>query len=213
MNNKEHNQQDEFLVSGVSRIVSSPVFIAILVLTFILGVSSVFGFFQNPRKLKAIIDLIHRSVFVSKVRQMPYFPEVASDNQKDKVLLQTGQLQTIYKRNGYVTASSLEDERYSIFSKEFSLDSLASKQKNNKIDRFITDFDYNVASKNFWRNLSIGMQTSNEHYIFLGYKNPDLQRAGNGSILNSIIGVPISPYYSLDKNSLRYSLMTSSLSI
>ncbi len=62
------NKEEPYSISGFSDLINSPVFLAILLLTFILGLSSVFGFFQNPQKLRLIIELINQRVNISETK-------------------------------------------------------------------------------------------------------------------------------------------------
>ena len=187
--NKNDNNE-EYSAAGFSDIISSPIFLVVLILTFILGLSSVFGFFQNPRKLKAIIDLISQRVFISDVQQKPQFPHIVNNN-IDSIL--PWQLKAIYKRDGYVTASSLNEERYSIFSKEFKRVETASKSIDSTL---VVRLNYDITSQEFWGDLNIGLG--------LAKKSLNLAYVAD---TNKIIGVPMSPYYSLGNERLKYSLV------
>ena len=174
MNNKSPND-DEYTITGFSELVASPFFYSVIVLTVILGFASAFGFFQNPRKLKLIIDLISQRVFISEVERK-HGPKLVSNRAYS---VAEEKLQIIYKRDGNVTASSLNQDRYSIFAEE-----LVQKDRNfQAMDTTVSvAIDYDISSNQFWGDLNVS------------------HSAGIS------LGSPISPYYSIEKDLSRYSL-------
>lgn len=190
MNKNNNNHDKEYSLTDFSSIISSPVFLAVLVLAFILGLSTVFGFFQDPRKLKAIIDIVSQRIFISEVARSIKTPRVASYKRS---AISSGQLQTIYKWGGYIVASSLDGERYSILSEQFTFVEMVPVSRSMKVG----SIDYDIASKKFWGKLNIRLglmdkQSTNLSYVIQSDK--------------TVAMTPISPYYSLDKDSLKYSL-------
>lgn len=192
---KNTNKKEEYSVTGFSDLVASPAFLAVLVLTFILGISSVFGFFQNPRKLKAVIDYISKRVSVSEVSNSDPSRVVSNVfNNNVYPTIASGKFKTIYNRNGNITASTLDMDRYSILSEKFSLSEQTKTPSNSTMTLAL---DYNIVSKSFWRKLGMWSE------LVL-----DLNKTKRVNAKSVIVGSPISPYYSLDQDSLKYYLKT-----
>lgn len=191
MKDKSKNIKLEYSTTGFSDLIASPFFLSILVLTFILGCASVFGFFQNPRKLKFIIDLISQSISISEVQTKKASKVVSSDMHS----LSQKKLQVMYERKSHLTFSSLDKERYSVLSEDFVLNKNLLDSVNKSIP---TTFDYDITSNNFWKNLDISGLALDEP----SYKNSDLP----------IIDTSISPYYSLEEDSSKYILSINNMS-
>lgn len=173
MNKKYKNNKEVYSITGFSDLVASPFFYSILIITVILGLASTFGFFQNPKKLKRIIDIISHRVFISEVR--PFNMSKVVNNRAYSI--EEEKLTIIYRRDGNITASSLNRDRYSIFSEQFSL----KEAGFNPVNRMVA-IDYDISSSQF-----------------LGALNFKQLQA-------DLVSTPISPYYSLEKDRLRYSL-------
>ena len=136
MNKKYKNNKEEYYsITGFSELVASPFFYSILILTVILGLASTFGFFQNPRKLKLIIDLISQRVFISEAKQIQ-IPKVVNSR---AYLIAQDKLKIIYRRDGNITASSLNGDRYSIFGEQYSLKEVGF----NPVNRIVA-INYNL---------------------------------------------------------------------
>ena len=60
----ETKKKEVYSTTGFKDVIASPVFYAVLFITFILGFFSVFGFLQNPLKLKAAVNIISKKVSV-----------------------------------------------------------------------------------------------------------------------------------------------------
>ena len=65
MFNKKAKKEAVYSSTNMSDLLSSPVFYSVIALSFILGVSSIFGFFNNPRKLKTVVDVISQKILVN----------------------------------------------------------------------------------------------------------------------------------------------------
>jgi len=61
---KTKKEEVVYSSTDLSDLLSSPIFYSIIALTFILGFSSIFGFFNNPRKLKTVVDAISQKVMI-----------------------------------------------------------------------------------------------------------------------------------------------------
>lgn len=175
MKKKSINKNEVYSTTGFSDLVASPFFYSLLVITLILGLASTYGFFQNPRKLKLIIDLISQGLFISEVEKK-VAPKIVNNRANS---LANKKLRVIYKRDGNITASSLEIDRYSIFAEEFTL----TERKKTPINSTVSiAFNYNISYGSIWESLDLTSKKERR------------------------IDTPISPYYSLKKDPLRYSL-------
>ena len=72
INNKKPLDEEVYSSTELSDLLSSPVFYSVLALTFFLGLSSIFGFFENPRKLKTVVDVISEKVVTADVNTVSY---------------------------------------------------------------------------------------------------------------------------------------------
>jgi len=132
MKNKNNVTEEVYSATELSDLLSSPVFYTVLALTFFLGLSSVFGFLQNPRKLKTVVDAISERV---------------SDFQDIEAGFGVDQ----YSSYGSAVDAVLylDNDRYSILSKDlFSPMDKAIEQSIQKVS-----FNYDITSKQFWSNL------------------------------------------------------------
>jgi hypothetical protein len=121
---KKSRSEEVYSATELSDLLSSPVFYSVLSLTFILGISSIFGFLQNPRKFKVVVDIISERVVSSEVKSVSF-------NQVKYSLVQSE-----YDRN----------ERYNIFSND-----LFVSNTSQNVER--VSFNYDITSKQFWGNL------------------------------------------------------------
>jgi len=167
MKKKAPNTKEVYSITGFSDLVSSPFFFSVLILTIILGLASTFGFFKNPRKLKLIIDLISQRIFISDATTQTLSKVVYNQ----AYTIEQKELQVISKKDGNITASSLNKDRYAILSNDdLNVD-------YSSFDPKITvAIDYNIASLRFWGSL-----------------NPSKSN-------RLVIGAPLTPNYSLDIN-------------
>lgn len=183
MSNNTKNKQEEYSITGFSDLIASPMLLAIIILTFILGGFSIFGFFQNPQKLRLIIDLISRRVEISEATD--HHPdEVAINHVYNKLLpINTDGLHTVSQKNGYITSSSLDELRYSILSDNFSLE---NPQKTANKMELVLSLNYDITSKEFLYDRSEEIQIEQDWSLLQGIQSRI-----------PIIGTPLSPNYSL----------------
>ena len=184
MNTDIKQSSSVYKITGFTDIVASPVFYSILFLALILGLSSIFGFLQNPRKLKTVIDVIHQKVSVSAASN------TSSRNKYSLIQLQNdNQLGSFQKGvTESVTISYLDKNRYSIFSNDLGLIPGSDKEKPSKVS-----FDYDITSKHFWG-------TFNDYGIA-----PQLEEDRNNSDL-LLPTIPAEELYSIDLDNEKYSL-------
>ena len=148
MKNKSQNNREEYSITGFSELVSSPFFFSVLILTIILGLASTFGFFKNPRKFKLIIDLISQRIFISEADQN-IAPKIVSNRAYS---IAQKELQVVSKKDGNITISSLDKDRYAIFSEDFLLQDINFLPKDTMVS---VSIDYNISSSRFWGDLSL----------------------------------------------------------
>lgn len=187
MSNKKIKNEEVYSSTGLSDLLSSPIFYSVIVLTFILGISSIFGFFNNPRKLKIVVDVISQKFLIS-----PNSNTAAFNNANAEYLLQNYSSKTFTKKNRLsldVIASP-----YKIFLKDaFSGSKLNMDETANKNTQRVS-FEYDITSKQFWGDLDASRIDS---------MLEESQRR-NGNAL--IIGTPLSSEYFLEQGDEKYSM-------
>jgi len=151
---KNKNREEVYSSTGLSDLVSSPVFYSVLALTFLLGLSSVFGFLQNPRKLKTVVDVISEKVSIYQNSEAGFGVDQYS----------------AYKSLDDVV-SYLDNNRYSILSKDlFTPTDKAIEHSVKKIA-----FNYDITSNEFWGNLdSSSIESASEETIRKSIDNWEL---------------------------------------
>lgn len=131
-----------YSTTGFSDLVSSPIFYPVLILTILLGLSSTFGFLQNPLKLKAVVEIISKKVSLSESNK------IHAVNQ-NKFSVAHGLLQHDVEKD---TVSFINGDRYSIFVRDFS--SANSNFEQGSGIRPVS-FDYDITSRQFWGDLDL----------------------------------------------------------
>ena len=191
---KKAKKEEVYSSTDLSDLLSSPVFYSVIALTFILGLSSVFGFFNNPRKLKMVVDAIGQKILIS-----PNSNTVSFDADED-FLLQKYSLKKSLKIAVMNKASDekLNEDPYHVFSKLIVLDAEPNFKRELKKEFKRISFDYDITSKQFWGKLDA---SSIESAI------EESQRQGSGALGGAlIIGTPLSPEYSLEQGDGKYSM-------
>jgi len=174
----EYKDIDVYRITGFTDIIASPVFYIVLVLTIFLGLSSIFGFLQNPRKLKTVIDVIHHKTVISHT----------SSVDKKYSLTSVMNNENFVDRDSS-TVSYLDDSRYSIFSHDINLD--FSELATDGIQH--VSFNYDITSKQFWG------------YLEMGRLLPSIEDTSEN--LNPLIlGTPIDSNLLLDNDDSKYSM-------
>lgn len=133
MKNKKNVNEQVYSSTGLSDLLSSPVFYSVLALTFFLGLSSVFGFLQNPRKLKTVVDAISEKVSIYQNSEAGFGVDQYSS----------------YGSTVVDAVSYLDNNRYSVLSKD--LFAPTEKAIERGIQR--VSFNYDITSNEFWGNL------------------------------------------------------------
>jgi len=128
INNKKPIDEEVYSSTELSDLLSSPVFYSVLAITFILGLSSVFGFFENPRKLKTVVDVISEKVVTADVNTVSYRQVKYSHNNDRYNIL----------RSDLFTTNTVRSDLFS-----------TNTVKNIES----VSFNYDITSKQFWGNL------------------------------------------------------------
>ncbi len=134
MKNNKTTDKEVYSNTDLSDLLSSPVFYSVIALTFILGLSSIFGFLQNPQKLKTVVDVISS--------------KVVSANHSNLVSYEGDKYALLQSSSNDVTADRVTRDRYDILSNDLSV---ASANNQAGIQR--VTFNYDITSKQFWGSL------------------------------------------------------------
>jgi hypothetical protein len=179
MFNKKDKKEEVYSSTDLSDLLSSPVFYSVIALTFILGLSSIFGFFNNPRKLKTVVDAISQKILINPNSNMVSF------DTDDDYLLRKYSL-----KSSYVKPSAAPKNDNILIS--YHLVSAPEKVFKEEIQR--VSFDYDITSNQFWGNLDASsIESTSEESL-----------RQNSDVL--IIGAPISPDYHYEKGDSKYSM-------
>jgi len=160
MKNKDYTSRNEvYSATRLTDLVSSPVFFSIVILSLLLGFASAFGFLQNPRKLKIVVDVISQ-----KLLPTPY-------EKKSRLVRQNGQRLMLNKEapelinkdliqlKSGATISFIDSSRYSIFTRPKSGQATIIEAPNTT--KTITQQRYDIHSKNLWGDINIIQIQSN----------------------------------------------------
>ena len=133
---QENNQAEVYSISGFRDTLASPVFYPVIVVSLVLGVASIFGFVQNPLKLKAMVNVIHQKVAETKVvngslKNGIYTLTHSTDSKKELGPTQSVKVLELF--------SNLDESRSEKTSVEGDFERIA--------------FNYDVTSERFWSDL------------------------------------------------------------
>ena len=132
---QKNTKSEVYSISGFKDTLASPVFYPVIVASLVLGVASIFGFVQNPLKLKAMVNVIHQKVGETRV---------VSGSIND-------QLYVIAHRDDAKEVSYKQsNEVFTLFS---NLDEIKPEKMavDGDIERIA--FNYDVTSERFWTDL------------------------------------------------------------
>jgi len=135
----KNKAKEIYSISGFKDTLASPVFYPVIVVALVLGLTSIFGFVQNPLKLKSIVNVIHQKVATTNV---------VSSNLHSSV---NDQLYDVFE-----TKQSNTNLRETKSIKTFNLfshvgDSTEKMAVDKEIERIA--FNYDLTSENFWSEL------------------------------------------------------------
>lgn len=131
MNNNKNRREQVYSATGVTDLLSSPVFYAVLFLSAFLGIFTIYGFIDNPLRLKAKVDSLTAKIFPSDSRLAIHSIELLSDN--DVLSKYVGSLAD--NSANIAAEKSIDQTRYSLFTEQTldfstSASSLPIPQKN-----------------------------------------------------------------------------------
>lgn len=152
-------EQEVYSISGFKDTLASPVFYPVIVVALVLGITSIFGFVQNPLKLKSMVNVIQQKVATNNVVNDSYNAIQPSfvNNSISKSDLSEAQALTVkqMKNNRIQTNYALE---------LFPDIDLSSSEKMPIAENFERiAFNYDVTSQSFWTDLdSSKLETTSE---------------------------------------------------
>ena len=111
MKNKKNKGEQIYRTTGVLDLLSSPAFYAVLFLSAFLGLFTVYGFIDNPLRLKAKVDSLIAKVFPSERQIAIHNIELLSDN--DALAKYVGSLVD------NTDNTLVDNNRYGLFSEQF----------------------------------------------------------------------------------------------
>jgi len=137
---KQHSEKTEvYSISGFKDTLASPVFYPVIVVAMVLGVTSMFGFVQNPEKLKSMVDVMHQ--------------KVATTNLVNGTV--NDQLYRVSQTKQSSNNRSLESQisSFQLFTEidTTSVENIEKMPVHKDIERIA--FNYDVTSENFWTEL------------------------------------------------------------
>jgi len=189
MFNKKTKKDVVYSSTDLSDLLSSPVFYSVIALTFILGLSSIFGFFNNPRKLKTVVDVISQKILIN-----PNSNTVSFEADAD-YLLRNYSLDSLPINLAGLTTSNHVEDPYNISSQLIILNPVSNvKNYTRKVS-----LDYDITSKRFWD----GLDDSRLEAVI-----EESQRQNSDSLT---IGAPLSTEYLLEEGDSKYSMRASIL--
>ena len=133
---QKNKKTEVYCISGFRDTLASPVFYPVIVVSIVLGLASIFGFVQNPLKLKAIVNVIHQKVAETKV---------VNESWKNGIYRVAGHAESKKESTHTQSAKVLE-----LFS---DLDENTPEKISVEGDFERIAFNYDVTSERFWSDL------------------------------------------------------------
>ncbi|MEE9326224.1 MAG: hypothetical protein V3U71_02935 [Cocleimonas sp.] len=130
------NKLEVYTTTGFRDLLESPMFYAVLLITFILGSFSILGFLQNPLKLQTAVDRVNHQISVST-----YSPH--------NIKINSPYILPIKKTNSPEKSQIL------------SLKNLTNTTQQPRSSYQRISFDYDITSKQFWHKLDTSKIDSN----------------------------------------------------
>ena len=149
------NESEVYSISGFRDTLASPVFYPVIVVTLVLGVTSIFGFVQNPLKLKSVVNVIQQKVGTREIVNDSFnLSQAYIDNMSSKNIKEL----TINTKRNF--ASTETNYAFDLFS-----DNETSFNEKTPVDGNFERiaFNYDVTSESFWTDLdSSRLETASE---------------------------------------------------
>ncbi len=232
MNDQKYDfhEPEIYSITGFKDILASPLFYPIVAVSVILGIASMFGFLQNPLKLKAVVNSIHNKVSISRpLKKRNYQNQsfnndtaykierenIDKENDRENIDIHSisyPEVNTNTPENNAEAALSHEKSS----SKEAQQQSIEKQQSPQANDLNSLTFNYDISSHDmmvhdFWVDLDAA---------YLDASSITEENNTTDTPESALIGVPLEiKYYQqpeLEKTPLNdsiYSLNTSSVSI
>lgn len=148
MNTQQHSNKkpEVYSISGFKDTLASPVFYPVIVVALVLGITSIFGFVQNPLKLKSIVSVIQQKVAESNVAYEPinsqkYFEGKKAEHKFHKIHNPSVKSYDFFSHNAENSTEKMPIE--------------------GDFERIT--FNYDVTSESFWKDLdSSSLETAAE---------------------------------------------------
>lgn len=141
----KHKDNDDFRepavysTTGFKDTLASPLFYSIAVVALVLGIASIFGFLQNPLKLKAVASAVHNKVHIgSPVSSSPKH-DLYSLNQSFK-----------QKTDNQSTPKFVQDFEALLIETQKQTES-QTQNSHSGLQR--VSFNYDVTASDFWTDL------------------------------------------------------------
>ncbi len=153
--NTQHqsNRKTEiYSISGFKDTLASPVFYPVLVVTLVLGVTSILGFIQNPLKLKTVVNVIQQKVATNNVVDDIFKVYQSINSNSDS--------QSYSKDTTFNAAHTQINHTFDLFPDIET----SHNEKMTVVGNFERiAFNYDVTSESFWTDLdSSRLETASE---------------------------------------------------
>ena len=143
MNTQQQNKKkpEVYSISGFRDTLASPVFYPVIVVALVLGVTSIFGFVQNPLKLKSVVNVIQQKVAKSNLVNDSFIFNQSYGVTTDQDFIKNSEL------NGVRTQTQ---HSFDLFS-DIEISSNEKAPVEGDFERIA--FNYDVTSESFWTDL------------------------------------------------------------
>lgn len=192
MFNMKTKKQVVYSSTDLIDLLSSPIFYSVIALSLILGLSSVFGFFNNPRKLKTVVDAISQNLSVN-----PRTNTVSYDADVDYLLRNHSFKELSVKKETHFLIKS--DNSYNTSDNGNGVIPYSALNANINQEAQRVSFDYNITSDQFWGSFDVNRIES----------MIDQNQQQNLDTL--MIGAPLSSEYFLEQDDAKYSMRAATL--
>lgn len=137
---KQYQEPEVYSTTGFKDVLASPVFYSVVAITFILGASSIFGFLQNPIKLKSTVFVISQKMTNSPLKSSQHRNNysLSHSNKIKKETLKQPRLD-----NSHLYLEKKLDNAFN----SLSID----KNRDDGLRRIA--FNYDITSEQFWTDL------------------------------------------------------------
>ena len=157
MDNIKHifHEEKVYSTTGFKDTLASPMFYSVAVVALVLGIASIFGFLQNPLKLKAVANAVHNKISTgSPVRSSPR-NNLYSLNQSFKYKDYRPEISQLSRLEKYDIQSKPE---HVLAFEQLLIDGAPQKRISNEPSHtnfkfHHVSFNYDVTANDFWSGL------------------------------------------------------------